>query len=249
MHLATDWTGIIGESVAMEAHHGKVLQPVEFRMVALLAEFEKEYNGEQSGANNEDGDQASKQRIQWRRRRHYVYVWIGGNTNTMEFNACKREYPSSTPGLWLLIPWSPTSSSDGPSWFSFPKEAADPVIKSVVRVEAGREGGIKDTLGIVSEVVDWEEFWCSSLRLVDEGMDGPGVMVVLLSGMRDGVICKEPRAKWRRNENRFGTRNAFWMWLEDEKETMRKLWDTQWRDPGDVLQSSKKKNEHSVLEY
>lgn len=50
------------------------------------------------------------------------------------------------------VPSSPTSSSDGPSWLSLPKEA-DPVIKSF-RVEAGTEGGAKDTVGIVSEVVD-----------------------------------------------------------------------------------------------
>lgn len=49
----------------MEAHHGKILQSVEFRMAALLAKFKEEYDGEQSGANDEDGDQASKQRIQW----------------------------------------------------------------------------------------------------------------------------------------------------------------------------------------
>lgn len=99
-------------------------------------------------------------------------------------------------GLCLHIPSSPTSSSDGPSWFSFPIEE-DSVLMSV-RVEAGTEGGIKDTVGIVSEVVDWEQFWCSSLRLVDEGIVDLGVRVVLLSEMRDGVIAKEPSSKWRR---------------------------------------------------
>lgn len=146
----------------------------------------------------------------------------------MECDACNREYSTTTPGLWLHIPSSPTSSSDNPSWFSFPKEA-DPVIKSF-RVEAGIEGGINDTVGIVSEVVDWEEFWCSSLRLVDEGTDNPAVMVVLLSGMKAGVISKVPRAKWRRKEKRLGTRNEFWIWLGDGKETMMKIWETQWRD-------------------
>lgn len=64
----------------------------------------------------------------------------------------KGEYSTTTPGLCVHIPSSPTSSSDGPSWFSFLKEA-DPVLKSV-RVEAGIEDGIKGAVGVVSGVVN-----------------------------------------------------------------------------------------------
>lgn len=182
----------IGVNIVMEAHHGKVLQSVEFRMTTLLTKFEEEHDGENSNANYEDGDQASKQRIQWRRRRHYVWVWMGVNTNSMECDACKRKYTTITPGLCFHIPSSPTSSSDGPFWFSFPIRE-DSVLMSV-KAEAVT-GWMKGAVGIVSEVVDWEQFWCSSLRLVDEGIVDPGVMAVLFSGMRDGVISKEPNGQ------------------------------------------------------
>lgn len=40
-------------------------------------------------------------------------------------------------------------------------------------------------------------------------MDNPDVMVVLLGEMRGEVTFEEPRAKWRRKEDRFVTGNKF----------------------------------------
>lgn len=76
----------------------------------------------------------------------------GGNTNSMEYDACKKGILNYNTQIMTppTVPSSPTSSSDGSSGFSFSKEA-DLLIESF-RVEAGMEGGIKDTDGKVSGV-------------------------------------------------------------------------------------------------